>query len=117
VGVEGTVELGPRHLVVHGVSCGVVGPPCTGITMQLLRSEEDLLHLCVVQEPKLGLNHPKPVISLESPSCLSEEGWVSGREVAVDGRRWSRSIPCPMATICHNNSVCSSRDSRIEAIA
>jgi hypothetical protein len=66
--------------------------------MQLLRSEEDLLHLCVVQEPKLGLNHPKPVISLESPSCLSEEGWVSGREVAVDGRRWSRSIPCPMAT-------------------
>jgi hypothetical protein len=98
VGVEGTVELGPRHLVVHGASGGVVGPPCTGVTMQLLHGEEGLLHLCVAQEPKLGLNHPKPVISLERLSCLSEEGWVSGHEVIVGGWRWSGSIPCPMAT-------------------
>jgi hypothetical protein len=45
VGAEGTVELSPQHLVVRGVSDGVVDPPCAGVTTQLLRSEESLLHL------------------------------------------------------------------------
>jgi hypothetical protein len=39
VGVEGILELGPRHLVIHGVSGGVVGPPRVGVTPQLLRGE------------------------------------------------------------------------------
>jgi hypothetical protein len=87
VDVEGTVELSPQHLPVRGASGGVVGPPCVGITMQLLHDEEGLLHLCSAQEPKLGLNHLKLVISLERLSCLGEERRVSGHEVVVGG--WS----------------------------
>jgi hypothetical protein len=71
VGAESAAELGPQHLVVHGASGNVVGP--AGISTQLLRGEESLLQLCSVQEPKLGLNHPKPVIELERLSCLGEE--------------------------------------------
>jgi hypothetical protein len=99
VTTESTAKLSQRHLVVHGASGGVVGPPHTGVTMQLLHGEESLLQLRAVQEPKLGLNHPKPVIDLERLSCLDEEQQVSGHEVTVGGRRWSRSIPCPIATM------------------
>jgi hypothetical protein len=98
VDTESTSELSPRHLVVRGVSGGVVDPPCAGITTQWLHGEEDLLHLGAAQEPKLGLNHLKPVIILERLSCLGEEWRVSGHEVAVGGQRWSGSIPCPIAT-------------------
>jgi hypothetical protein len=98
VGAESTAELGPRHLVVCWVSGGVVGPPCTGVTTQLLCGEEGLLYLRAVQEPKLGLDHPKPVIGLERLSCLSEERRVSGRKVAVGSWSWSGSIPFPIAT-------------------
>jgi hypothetical protein len=73
-------------LVVYRASGGVVGPPCAGVTTKLLRGEEGFLHLGATQEPKLGLNHPKPVISLERLSRLGEEQWVSGREVVVGGR-------------------------------
>jgi hypothetical protein len=45
VGAEGTAELSPRHLVVCGASGVVVGPPRTGVTVQLLCGEESLLHL------------------------------------------------------------------------
>jgi hypothetical protein len=55
------------------------------------------LHLRAVQEPELGLDHPKPVIGLERLSCLGEERRMSGRKVTVASRSWSRSIPCPMA--------------------
>jgi hypothetical protein len=72
VGTKSVAELDPRHLVVCGASGGVVGPPCAGITTQLLRDEESFLHLRAVQEPKLGLDHPKPVIGLERLSCLGE---------------------------------------------
>jgi hypothetical protein len=90
-------ERCPWHLVVHGASGGVVGPPCTSIITQLLRSEERSLHLNAVQEPKLGLHHIKPVIGLKRLSYLSEERRVSGREVAIGGWSWSRSISCPIA--------------------
>jgi hypothetical protein len=99
------------------------GPPRAGVPTQLLRSKEGLLHIDVAQEPELGLHHPKPVISLERLSCLGEEQWVSGREVAIGGRSWSGSISCPIATmsgIGHelpSNLACSSQNSRIEAIA
>jgi hypothetical protein len=66
--------------------------------MQLLCGEESLLHLRAVQEPKLGLNHPKSVIGLERLSCLGEERRVSGCEVAVGSRSWGGSILCPLAT-------------------
>jgi hypothetical protein len=66
--------------------------------MQLLCGEEGLLHLRAVQEPKLGLDHPKPVIGLERLSCLGEERRVSGRKFAVGSQSWSKSIPCPMAS-------------------
>jgi hypothetical protein len=78
VGAESTAELGPLHLVVRGASGSVVGPPCAGVTTQLLRGEEGLLHLYAVQEPKLGLNHPKPVISLKRPpASVKSGGWVA----------------------------------------
>jgi hypothetical protein len=80
------MELGPRHLVVRGASGGVVGSPYAGVATQLLCGKESLLHLHAVQEPKLGLNHPKPVISLERFFCLSEERRVSDRKVTVGGR-------------------------------
>jgi hypothetical protein len=66
--------------------------------MQLLCDEETLLHLRAVQEPKLELNHPKPVIGVKRLSCLDEERLVSGHEVTVGGWNWSGSIPCLMAT-------------------
>jgi hypothetical protein len=50
-----------------------------------------------VQEPKLGLDHPKLVIGLERLSCLGEERRVSGRKVTVGSQSWSGSIPRPMA--------------------
>jgi hypothetical protein len=59
VGTESLVELLPRHLVVCGASGCVVGPPCTGVPMQLLHDEEGLLHFGAAQEPELGLHHPK----------------------------------------------------------
>jgi hypothetical protein len=65
------------------VSGGIVGPPCADIATQLLRGKESLLHLHAVQELKLGLDHPKSVISLERLSCLGEERWVNGSEVVV----------------------------------
>jgi hypothetical protein len=48
MGVEGVAELGPWHLVVYGASSGVVGPPCGGVSMQLLRGEESLLQIRAV---------------------------------------------------------------------
>jgi hypothetical protein len=73
VGAESATELSPQHLVVHGVSGGIVGPPRADVTTQLLRNEESLLHLRAMQEPKLGLDHQKLVISLERLSKLGEE--------------------------------------------
>jgi hypothetical protein len=32
VGAEGIAELNPQHLVIHGASGGVVGPPRAGVT-------------------------------------------------------------------------------------
>jgi hypothetical protein len=97
VGAESTAELSLRHLVVYGVSGSVFGPPRVSIITQLLCGKESLLHLRVVQEPKLGLDHTKPVVSLKTLSCLGKERWISGREVAVGG--WSWSISCPIATM------------------
>jgi hypothetical protein len=99
VGAEGIVELSPWHLVICGTSGGVFGSPHTGITPQLLRGKEGLLHLGAAQEPKLGLHHPKPVIGLKRLSYLGEERRVHSREVAVGGRSWSWSISCPIATM------------------
>jgi hypothetical protein len=98
VGAESIAELSPRHLIVYGASGGVVGPPCAGITTQLLHGKERLLHFGAAQVPELGLHHLKPVISLERLSCLGEEGRVSGRKVTIGGRSRSESIPSPIAT-------------------
>jgi hypothetical protein len=57
VDAESITELSPRHLVVHGVSGGVVGPPRVGVPTQLLRGEGGLLHFGAAQEPELGLHH------------------------------------------------------------
>jgi hypothetical protein len=72
-----------------------------------MHGEESLLHLRAVQELKLRLDQPKPVIGLERLSCLGEERRVSGREVTVGSRSWSESIPCPMpamSRVCHQLS-------------
>jgi hypothetical protein len=99
VGAKSVVELGPRHLVVYGASGGVVGPPRASVATQLLCGEEGLLHLRAVQEPKLGLDHLKPVIGLKRLSCLGEERQVSGHKVTVSSRSWSGSIPRPMDAV------------------
>jgi hypothetical protein len=98
VGAESNAELSPLHLVVRGVSGSVFGPPRASITTQLLHGEKGFLHFGAAQETKLGLHHPKLVISLERLSCLSEERRVSGREVAIGGWSESGSIPDPIAT-------------------
>jgi hypothetical protein len=86
VGTESLAELSPQHLVIRGVSGCVVGPPHAGVTTQLLRGEEGLLHLGAVQEPELGLHHPKPMVGLQRLSCLGEERWMRSRKVTVGGR-------------------------------
>jgi hypothetical protein len=98
VGTESIAELSPRYLVVRRPSGGIVGPPCAGVTTQQLRGEESLLHLGATQELKLGLHHPKPVISQERLSYLGEEQRVSGLEVAVGGWSQSGCISGPIAT-------------------
>jgi hypothetical protein len=98
VGVEGIVELSPRHLVVRGASDGVIGPPRADVTPQLLHGEEGLLHLGAAQEPELELHHLKPVVGLKRLSCLGEDRWVRSREVVVGGQSRSGSISCPIAT-------------------
>jgi hypothetical protein len=85
-------------LVIRGASGSVVGPPRAGVTPQLLRGEEGLLYLSAAQELELGLHHLKPVVGLKRLSCLGEERRMRSREVAVGGRSWSWSIPCPIAT-------------------
>jgi hypothetical protein len=99
VGAERVSELDPRHLVVCGASGGIVGPPRAGVATQLLCGKEGILHLRAVQEPKLGLDHPKSVIGLERLSCLGEERRVSDHQVTVGSQSWSGSIPCPMAAM------------------
>jgi hypothetical protein len=86
VGTEGITELSPWHMVIRGASGSVVGPPHASVTPQLLSGEEGLLYLGAVQEPKLGLHHPKPVVGLKRLSCLGEERRMCSREVAVGGR-------------------------------
>jgi hypothetical protein len=80
------------------VSASVVGPPCTGVTTQLLHDEESLLPLHAAQEPKLGLDCTKPMVGLKRLSYLGEERRVSGCEVVVASQSWSRSIPYPIFT-------------------
>jgi hypothetical protein len=89
VGAESIVELSKRHMVICVTSGGVVGPPRAGVTPQLLRDEEDLLHFDAAQEPKLRLYDPKPVVGLKRRSYLSEERRMRSREVTVGGRSWS----------------------------
>jgi hypothetical protein len=60
--------------------------------------KESLLRLHVAQDPKLGLNHMKPVVGLEILSCLGEKWRVRGRKIAVGGQSWSWSISYPIAT-------------------
>jgi hypothetical protein len=74
VGTKSIIELSLSHLVIRGVSGGVVGPPRASVTPQLLCEEEGLLHFGAVQEPKLGLHHPKPLVGLKRLSCLGESG-------------------------------------------
>jgi hypothetical protein len=123
VGAESIAELSPQHLVIRGASGSVVGPPRASITPQLLRGEKGLLHLGAAQEAELGLHHPKSVVCLKRLSYLGEERRVRSRKITVGGWSWSWSISCPISTtggvgneLC-SNSVCSSRDSKIEAIA
>jgi hypothetical protein len=89
VGTECIAELNPRHLVIHGASGGVVGPPRASVTLHLLRDEEGLLHLGAAQELELGLHHPKSVVGLKRLSCLDEERRMRSREVTIGGQSWS----------------------------
>jgi hypothetical protein len=48
MGAECLTKLVPQHLIVHRVSGGVVGPPCTRISSQVLCGKEGLLSLCAM---------------------------------------------------------------------
>jgi hypothetical protein len=98
MGAKSFTKLVPWHLVVCGVSGSVVGPPHTCVSPQLPCGEEDLLILCAVQEPKLGLDRLKLVVGLQKLSCLSKERQVSSRKFSVGGRSWSRVVPSPIVT-------------------
>jgi hypothetical protein len=52
-----------------------------------------------VQEPKLGLNHAKSVMSFQRLSGLNEERWVSGRELLICGWSLSMVVPSPVASM------------------
>jgi hypothetical protein len=73
-------------LVVREASEGVVGPPRASISPQLLYDKEGLLMLRAVQEPKLGLDHPKPMVGLQKLSCLGKDWQMGSREVSIGGR-------------------------------
>jgi hypothetical protein len=45
MGVEIVAELSSWHLVIHGASGDIVGPPCAGVSLQLLHGKENLLML------------------------------------------------------------------------
>jgi hypothetical protein len=77
VGVEGITEFSPQHLVIHGASGGVVGPPRASVTPQLLCTEEGLLHFGAAQEPELGL-HTRSLWSASrgSPASVKNGGCV-----------------------------------------
>jgi hypothetical protein len=98
MGVESLTKLIPRHLIVHGASDDVVGPPYTRISPQLMCDEEGLLSLSATQEPELGLNHMKLVVGFQRLSCLCEEQQVSGHEVPIHGWILSMVVPSPMAS-------------------
>jgi hypothetical protein len=71
VGAEGIAELSSRHLVIHRASGGVVGPPRAGVTPQLLRGKEGVLHLDAAPEPELPEStgqSPEPSESTEHSS-------------------------------------------------
>jgi hypothetical protein len=53
---EGLTKLVPQQLIASRTGGGVVGPPCLGITLQLLHDEVCLLMLSVAEEPKLELD-------------------------------------------------------------
>jgi hypothetical protein len=89
MGTESIAEVSPRHMIIHRASGGVVGSPHAGVTPHLLSDEEGLLYLGAVQEPKLGLHHPKSVVGLKRLSCLNEERRVHSREIVVGCQSWS----------------------------
>jgi hypothetical protein len=60
---KGFTKLDTLHLV-NRASGGEVGPPCSGITQQLLSCQQGFLILRIVEEPKLRLNGVEPMVSL-----------------------------------------------------
>jgi hypothetical protein len=95
---EGLTKLSPLHLVSR-TSDTEVGPPCPGVTEQLLNCELSLLVLSAAEKPKLGLDGAKPIISLEWFSCFCE-GWRMGcQELRVSARGLTLSIPGTMAAM------------------
>jgi hypothetical protein len=59
---EGFKELSPLHLVSR-TSGSEVGPPCSGITKQLLDHKQHLLVRGIVVELELRLDGAKPMVS------------------------------------------------------
>jgi hypothetical protein len=82
VPMESCAELSPRHLVVILDNGGEVSPPSIRGSMKLLGHEQSLLKLCVVQQPKLGLEDVKPVIRFQRISRLGKHWRVHRQEVS-----------------------------------
>jgi hypothetical protein len=82
VGVESIVELSPRHLVIRGVSGGVFGPLCAGVTPQLLSDEEGLLYLGAVKSPNLdSITRSQCSASRGSPASVKSGGCVVAKSL------------------------------------
>jgi hypothetical protein len=96
---EGFTKLVPRQLVVRGASDGVIGPPRTHVSPQLLHGKDGLLVLRAAQEAEVGLDHPKPMNGLQQLSYFCEEQQMSSCEVPIGGWSLSRGVPTPIASM------------------
>jgi hypothetical protein len=79
---KGFTKLSPLHLVSKA-SGGEVGPPCSGITQQLLSCKQGFLILRTVEELKLRLNGAKPMVGLQRLTCFSKGWWLDGQKFHI----------------------------------
>jgi hypothetical protein len=90
MGAEGVTELGPQHLIVYGLSGGVVGPPCTSIPQQLLCDKEGVLMFYAAGEPELGLDGSQPMVLHLRLTRFGEGRGMSGQKFPIGG--WSLTL-------------------------
>ena len=84
---EGLAELRPRHSVVGRVHGQEVGPPRARQALKLMGSKEHLFVILASEERKLLLDHPEPVIGIQSILSLRENRRLSPQKSEKSSRR------------------------------